>query len=147
MSDYDFQAAADRYAPVIRRLARDKHLSKRAARTRFVEMLKFLEVCAATRQVVSPPPRIDDAWHAFVLFTRDYAAYCEARFGFFVHHDPSEASEPAAYERARKRATARFGPLDRRVWSRSGTGSWLGGGDGGGGGGCGGGGCGGGGGG
>jgi hypothetical protein len=40
---------------------------------------------------------IDQMWHTFVLFTRDYAAFCEACCGRFVHHTPrSSASRTAA---------------------------------------------------
>jgi hypothetical protein len=32
---------------------------------------------------------IDEYWHAFVLHTRDYQAFCQKHFGFFIHHSPS----------------------------------------------------------
>lgn len=124
----DLDAVAERHGAVIRRLARDKRIGRRSAQRRFVEMLKFLDVCAASEETVSPPPRIDDAWHAFVLFTRDYAAYCEDRFGFFVHHEPMESSDPVAYERAYEGARSRFGELDRRLWPRPRSGGRPGGG-------------------
>jgi hypothetical protein len=143
--------ATERYAHVVRRIARDHHIRKRTAERRFVEMLKFLDVCAEVKETVSPPARVDDAWHCFVLFTRDYAAYCQKRFGRFIHHEPMESKNPLAYKRAYEEATERFGELDRRVWRRP-TDSWVpffgacfggGGGPMCGGGGCGGGGCGG----
>ncbi len=140
----DPAVAVERYAPVISRIARAKRIRRRSAEQRFVEMLKFLDVCAQAGATVSPPPRVDDAWHAFILFTREYAAYCEERFGRFIHHDPMESSDAEAYELAYAEAQARFGDLDRRVWPRphcgvSSGGGWFGCG----GGGCGGGGCGG----
>lgn len=154
----DPQAVTERHEAVIRRIARHRKVSKRGAHRRFVEMLKFLDVCATSEETVSPPPRVDHAWHEFILFTRDYAAYCEERFGFFIHHDPAESADVDAYQRAYFDATLRFGELDGRIWPRPRAGStrggsgpaWFGGGggDGGGffscgGGGCGGGGCGG----
>lgn len=33
-------------------------------------------------------PLIDRAVHAFILDTRDYAAFCEQHFGRFLHHVP-----------------------------------------------------------
>jgi hypothetical protein len=139
-----------RYADVVRRIAREEHIRLRTAQRRFVEMLKFLDVCAGAKKTVSPPARVDGAWHCFILFTRDYAAYCEERFGRFIHHEPMESGDTKAYKHAYDEATVRFGTLDRRIWPRphdSGhawMGAWFGGGDHPGcGGGCGGGGCGG----
>jgi hypothetical protein len=31
---------------------------------------------------------IDEMWHTFILFTVEYAAYCERHFGRFLHHGP-----------------------------------------------------------
>lgn len=31
---------------------------------------------------------IDQMWHIFLLYTRDYADYCEKYFGEFLHHQP-----------------------------------------------------------
>jgi len=151
IDNLDPDRATQRYAHVIRRIARDERIRKRTAERRFVEMLKFLDVCAATEETVAPPPRVDDAWHCFILFTRDYATYCRERFGRFIHHEPMESPDRGAYKRAYEDATLRFGELDRRIWRRPGESySWMpwfgacfGGGGGAGGGGCGGGGCGG----
>lgn len=40
--------------------------------------------------------RIDAAWHSFVLFTEEYAKFCEKFFGAFLHHQPSEAPRAKA---------------------------------------------------
>ncbi len=31
---------------------------------------------------------IDQMWHVFLLYTRDYADYCERFFGEYLHHQP-----------------------------------------------------------
>jgi hypothetical protein len=124
----DLEAASARYAPVIKRLARDKRIRVRSARKRFAEMLKFLDVCADSSVTVSPPPRVDDAWHTFILFTRDYADYCDRRFGRFIHHEPTEAKDPDAYRTAKEEVISRFGPVDRRIWPECAGGFWFGGG-------------------
>jgi hypothetical protein len=31
---------------------------------------------------------VDEIWHTFLLFTREYAAFCQAAFGSFIHHVP-----------------------------------------------------------
>lgn len=31
---------------------------------------------------------VDNLWHSFLLFTREYAAFCHEYAGFFIHHIP-----------------------------------------------------------
>ena len=31
---------------------------------------------------------IDDMWHTFLLFTKDYMTFCELHFGKYIHHKP-----------------------------------------------------------
>src|SRR5262245_15022848 len=57
------------------------------------------------RQPDSPPLAIvdgmlilDEMWHNFVLFTREYATYCHERFGRYLHHAPSTHQEKRAYK-------------------------------------------------
>jgi hypothetical protein len=41
------------------------------------------------RPSAQPSPRIDDAWHAHILCSRDYVAFCERHNGgVYVHHEP-----------------------------------------------------------
>jgi len=37
---------------------------------------------------------IDTMWHAHILSTRDYAAFCDERFGRFIHHERGD-EQPA----------------------------------------------------
>ncbi|WP_406730830.1 glycine-rich domain-containing protein [Streptomyces sp. NBC_01794] len=37
---------------------------------------------------LSPSKAVDPGWHAFMLHTREYARWCEVRFGRFIHHNP-----------------------------------------------------------
>lgn len=30
---------------------------------------------------------LDTLWHAFILHTRDYSAFCQTHFGHYFHHD------------------------------------------------------------
>ncbi|MFZ5618509.1 MAG: glycine-rich domain-containing protein [Pseudomonadota bacterium] len=54
----------------------------------FVELKKFLYLCATNDEAMAPPEDIDEIWHNFILFTGDYAAYCKSTVGFFLHHQP-----------------------------------------------------------
>jgi hypothetical protein len=35
--------------------------------------------------------RVDAAWHSFVLFTEQYAEFCQRYFDMYLHHIPAEA--------------------------------------------------------
>lgn len=55
----------------------------------------FLACLAAQRGSIAPavgmPSKaVDDAWHEFILMTRDYQAFCRHAFGRYLHHAPDE---------------------------------------------------------
>jgi hypothetical protein len=31
---------------------------------------------------------VDEMWHTFILFTKDYSDFCDSYFGFYIHHQP-----------------------------------------------------------
>jgi hypothetical protein len=39
-------------------------------------------------------PQVDEVWHAFILFTREYAEFCQDTFGMFLHHVPRTSRSP-----------------------------------------------------
>ncbi len=105
-------AAVDRYTAVVRRIAAENHVRDWTVRRCFQEMLKFLDVCFAAEATVSPSPNVDKAWHSFLVFTRDCAAYWEEAAtehaklaGMYVSAGNPEAAAPVI-ERA-LRAIAR----------------------------------------
>ncbi len=84
---------------IIRRYAKEHRATPEEAAELFRETLKWLYLCARATEhgpaglalaVHSEIERIDWMWHTFLLFTRDYAAFCEEHFGFFIHHVPNE---------------------------------------------------------
>ena len=38
--------------------------------------------------VVMYSSEVDEVWHTFILFTREYAHFCEEVYGTFIHHNP-----------------------------------------------------------
>jgi hypothetical protein len=46
-----------------------------------------------------PSSDVDKGWHAFILYTRDYAAFCDRVAGRFLHHVPND--DPGALPRRR----------------------------------------------
>lgn len=42
---------------------------------------------------------VDEMWHTFVLYTRDYERYCRSRFGTFIHHNPTRLRDQERHQR------------------------------------------------
>src|ERR671914_768920 len=101
---------------VIHRIQEDAGVDRDTARSWFNEMLVFLDLVADSKDFISPPGPVDVAWHAFILHTRDYEAYCRERFGRVIHYEPTGSPDPAAYHRAYKRR-AEYGPMDAAIWA------------------------------
>jgi len=101
---------------VVGRIQREHDVDEATVRRWFEEALKFLDVCARSRDPLSRSVAVDHAWHAFILHTRDYEAYCRRRFGRLVHHQPLDGADDAAYARAYFAVADRFGKPDPEVW-------------------------------
>jgi len=79
--------------------------NKLSAPDAFRETLKYLWLSvkhtldkAASPEDPSIPPRcimlrsmreIDEMWHEFILFTKDYTQFCQLYFGEYLHHLPN----------------------------------------------------------
>src|SRR5688500_18071303 len=61
----------------------------------FTALRDYFYICHEARKtMVSMPSQIvDDAWHEFILFTREYNDFCAKAFGRYLHHTPAEAME------------------------------------------------------
>lgn len=101
---------------VISRIQQEAGIDRDTARTWFHEMLIFLDLAADSKDFLSPPGPVDAAWHAFILHTRDYEAYCRERFGRVIHHEPTGEPDPNAYRRAYERRV-RQGQTDPAIWA------------------------------
>jgi hypothetical protein len=93
---YENEAVIDRY---IRKLG----LSRRKARILFMEVKRFLCLHALADGPISPPLKVDEGWHHFILFTEDYKEFCEEFFGAFIHHRPRRPNDPPDDGSAKKR--------------------------------------------
>lgn len=56
-------------------------------------MRQYFEICQRARgKFISMPSQVvDDLWHEFILFTRNYETFCQKAFGRYLHHTPAEA--------------------------------------------------------
>lgn len=53
------------------------------------EYRNFLRcVIAEPHKEHKPSPLADAAWHAHILDTKEYVEFCNAEFGYFLHHTP-----------------------------------------------------------
>jgi len=71
------------------------------------QTLAFLGTSAVTDMPLSPSDAVDPGWHAFVLHTREYAAFCELTAGRFLHHVPTEEDDPRSRGVAARSAIVR----------------------------------------
>ena len=51
---------------------------------------EYFQLCrmANGRMVAMPSQAVDLAWHEFILYTRQYRAFCRKGLGRFLHHIP-----------------------------------------------------------
>jgi hypothetical protein len=77
------------------RIAFEHGLDRPTAERIMDQALAFLGACATATTTLSPSKLVDIGWHTFVLYTQDYAAFCERIAGRFIHHIPDDQGETA----------------------------------------------------
>lgn len=101
------------------RLTTDGKLSTATIDTAVTEYRKFLSlVLMGNRGLAMTSKEVDEVWHTHILFTKDYADFCTAVFGRFLHHKPNVASDPitpGGGEVFRRAYQEVFGPLPS-IW-------------------------------
>lgn len=65
---------------------KDCHLVAQGLRQFFLAYLQ-----SGCRHVAMPSQVVDDLWHEFILYTKNYEQFCKQAFGQFLHHTPAEA--------------------------------------------------------
>jgi len=76
---------------VLARYRKEQGFSAEIAEDHLREMIRFLSLSATATQhgkYYGMTGAVDELWHTFVIFTRDYAAFCDAVAGRFLHHVP-----------------------------------------------------------
>jgi hypothetical protein len=104
---------------LIRRYADRSGIKLDEAAHRFNELKKFLYMCAVSDFPCVPSKQIDDIWHEFVLYTKDYQDFCAHFLGGFIHHNPTEQGDTEAYNLTREAAIKTFGSLDSNMWPQA----------------------------
>jgi len=76
----------------------------------------FLVHARAGGQLIYMPSKIVDAlWHAFILDTRAYHAFCKAAFGAYFHHIPARTMGSADKDGAARWRTWRLACLEENI--------------------------------
>jgi hypothetical protein len=56
-------------------------------------LIVYLDAAAESKKSLSPNKLQDEAWHSFMLHSKEYSAFCRERYGFFIHHVPTSMEE------------------------------------------------------
>ncbi len=63
---------------------KERQIVARALRQFFLAHLK-----SGCKFVAMPSQVVDDLWHEFILYTRNYESFCKTAFGQYMHHTPA----------------------------------------------------------
>ena len=75
---------------IVGRYAKEQGVPLDVAKEHERELRRYLALCAVNPGVpYGMYGAVDDLWHTFVLFTRDYSEFCEQVAGRFIHHVPT----------------------------------------------------------
>lgn len=85
------------------------------------QALGFLVACAQNPGLrLAPSRQVDAGWHAFILHTAEYAAFCDRIAGWFIHHAPElpgEGGDRHAAVAAVDAMRAAGIPVDEALWA------------------------------
>ncbi len=110
-------ALAFRCDDVLDKFCSNFEVTQREAESLFLEVKRWLWLSAVVHQrkvrgdeaaasveliIDHDMTMIDEMWHTFVLFTREYHSFCAEFFGHYLHHAPTtERQKSAMAEKAR----------------------------------------------
>ena len=76
---------------VVSRIQKEESVSTDVAEQIMTATCQYLELCAKfPKQSHVPSKQVDIGWHAFLMYTREYADFCNRLGGHFIHHCPND---------------------------------------------------------
>jgi hypothetical protein len=90
--------------------AKDCQLVGRSLRQYFLAYAK-----SGLRQIAMPSQVVDDLWHEFILYTREYDEFCKKAFGQFFHHTPAVVLSSPSNSAAGLRRCWRYACLEENI--------------------------------
>jgi hypothetical protein len=111
-------------ADIITKFCSEYDIEQELAKEYFIEVKKFLYLCANTTDRLAPTAEIDKIWHTFILFTKDYRQYCMHFLGKFIDHMPEVKKDDEDLEEPKENCLLNtlthyqnvFGELNNEVW-------------------------------
>jgi hypothetical protein len=102
LADRKTQALSYQNEEIVASFRRTYDVSLEEAQQLFEDTKKWLWLCGTRPRsmrltVFGPMKLLDEMWHTFILFTREYTEYCMENFGFYVHHAPTTRAEADQY--------------------------------------------------
>ena len=106
------------------RIVKDEEVDQELAAQIMDSALGFLYLSATNPgQNFSPSPLVDIGWHTFIMYTSEYAEFCDRMAGRFIHHrpndDPSAVEKPGGIARTREALVSDGLPLIELIWTGS----------------------------
>lgn len=75
---------------VLKRYMKDNSISAERAAIHERELKRFLAICVVYKEPIGMRGEVDELWHNFIMFTDDYASFCDEVAGHFIHHVPDD---------------------------------------------------------
>ncbi len=73
------------------RVMKDAQIDRGQAERIVNGAIGFLKLCAEyPEEKFAPSKMVDVGWHTFILYTKEYADFCEKTAGYFIHHAPND---------------------------------------------------------
>ncbi len=110
---------------VLARYAKDNPNLAPSATLHERELKRYMLLCALHPKQGWPMVNsIDELWHTFIIFTKDYHQFCHELGLEYLHHQPINDGDdtsdvPAAYEEFLSLYRQQFGEPTAEVWPRS----------------------------
>ena len=73
---------------LVEKYSKNENISIEKANEHFSALKEFLRFSTTTEKPCFPSKDLDEIWHTFILFTKDYQYFCKSMLGKFVHHVP-----------------------------------------------------------
>jgi hypothetical protein len=82
------------FGKVVQKFTIEHKVSPDAASEILLELKRWFTLCLLhPEKAYATGGRVDEMWHTFILFTKDYARFCQDTAGAFIHHRPDIGSD------------------------------------------------------
>lgn len=95
---------------------KDQQLVARALRQFFLVYLK-----SGFKHISMPSQVVDELWHEFILYTKNYEQFCQRAFGRYMHHTPAAVLGAGQRSNEGLRRTWWFACLEENINPRRAT--------------------------